>query len=75
MNSIYHYATGGYYVTMLLADCITWCYCTPVSVMKDALESPRCLLIASHDIFALYFLWKDAMESTYTALIWYQLAI
>jgi len=32
-------ATGGHYITMLLADCITRSFCPPVSMVKDAMES------------------------------------
>jgi len=35
-------ATGGHYITVLPADCITCPFCPPVSMMKDAMESIHC---------------------------------
>ena len=32
-------ATGEHYITMLLADCITWSFCPPVYMVKDAMEA------------------------------------
>ena len=32
-------ATGGHYITMLLADIMTWSSCPPVSMVKEAMES------------------------------------
>jgi len=32
-------ATGGHYITMLLANCITSAFYPPVSMVKDAMES------------------------------------
>ena len=39
MKWIYSIFRYGNYITVLLADCITWSFCPPVSIVKDAMES------------------------------------
>ena len=39
MKWIYSIFRYGNYITVLLADCITWSFCPPGSIVKDAMES------------------------------------